>query len=68
MAIKSKEYYAEIENQYLSQSGALYATARLWDDGVIEPEQTRTVLTLALHSCRASLEPEIRHDYGIFRM
>ena len=33
-----------------AQSGAVYATGRLWDDGVIDPRHTRTVLGLAL--CR----------------
>lgn len=41
-------YQKEIEAQYLSQSDAFYSTARLWDDGVIDPLQTRDVLGLAL--------------------
>lgn len=61
-------YYEEIEAQYLSQSDALYATARLWDDGIIEPEQTRTALAMALDCCRSAPQTQLNHDYGIFRM
>ena len=43
-----------------------YASARLWDDGVIDPAQSRTVLALALAACQgAKPGPE---QYGIFRM
>jgi acetyl-CoA carboxylase carboxyltransferase component len=38
----------EIEEMIEAQSGALYATGRLWDDGVIDPRDTRTVLGMAL--------------------
>jgi 3-methylcrotonyl-CoA carboxylase beta subunit len=61
-------YSREIEKQYLSQSHALYATARLWDDGIIEPEQTRQTLGLALNICRQTPRWQTNHDYGIFRM
>ena len=33
------------------QSTALFATGRLWDDGIIDPADTRTVLSLALSAC-----------------
>ena len=44
-----------------------YATARLWDDGVIDPAQTRDVLGLAL---AATLEAPIpaQPKFGVFRM
>jgi len=61
-------YAQEIEKQYLSQSHALYATARLWDDGIIEPEQTRNTLGLALNICRQKPNSATVHDYGVFRM
>lgn len=48
------------------QGHPYYASARLWDDGVIDPAQSRTVLALALAACRgADIGPE---QYGIFRM
>jgi 3-methylcrotonyl-CoA carboxylase beta subunit len=55
-----------IRDQYEEQGNPYYATARLWDDGVIDPLQTRTVLGLALTGCgNAPLEPPA---YGVFRM
>ncbi|WP_442756226.1 carboxyl transferase domain-containing protein [Methylocystis sp. JAN1] len=59
--------YAEaIRAQYDSQSDALYASARLWDDGVIDPADTRRVLALAIS---ASLNAPIEQTrFGLFRM
>ncbi len=56
----------EIREQYESQGNPYYATARLWDDGVIDPLDTRRVLGLALSAAaHAPLEPV---GYGVFRM
>ena len=55
-----------IRAQYEHQGNAWYATARLWDDGVVDPLDTRTVLGLALSACaNAPLAPV---SYGVFRM
>lgn len=55
-----------IRAQYESQGNPYYSTARLWDDGVIDPADTRTVLGLALGACaNAPLGPV---GYGVFRM
>jgi 3-methylcrotonyl-CoA carboxylase beta subunit len=55
-----------IRRQYEEQGNPYYSTARLWDDGVIDPLDTRTVLGLALSaSANAPLEPV---GYGVFRM
>jgi 3-methylcrotonyl-CoA carboxylase beta subunit len=55
-----------IREQYERQGNPYYSTARLWDDGVIDPADTRTVLGLALSACaNAPLEPT---GYGVFRM
>jgi 3-methylcrotonyl-CoA carboxylase beta subunit len=55
-----------IRTQYEDQGNPYYSTARLWDDGVIDPADTRTVLGLALSAAgNAPLEP-VR--YGVFRM
>ena len=52
--------------QYGRQSHALYATARLWDDGIIEPADTRRVLAAGL---RASVNAPIeKTTFGVFRM
>ncbi|MFB7876366.1 carboxyl transferase domain-containing protein [Nocardia sp. NPDC056064] len=59
-------FKAPIREQYETQGNPYYATARLWDDGVIAPTDTRTVLGLALSVCaQAPLEPV---SYGVFRM
>jgi 3-methylcrotonyl-CoA carboxylase beta subunit len=60
-----KTYQNEIESQYFKQSDAFYSTARLWDDGIIDPLQTRDVLALALSYCHIPKEPA---QFGIFRM
>ena len=56
---------AELIGQYERESSAFYATARLWDDGILDPVQTRATLGLAL--ALTSPGPE-RARYGIFRM
>ncbi|WP_421279686.1 carboxyl transferase domain-containing protein [Aeromonas taiwanensis] len=57
---------APVIAQYERQGHPYYASARLWDDGVIDPAQSRTVLALALAACQgAKSGPE---QYGIFRM
>jgi 3-methylcrotonyl-CoA carboxylase beta subunit len=59
-------FKAPIREQYEAQGNPYYSTARLWDDGVIDPRDTRTVLGLALSAAaNAPLEP-VR--YGTFRM
>ena len=55
-----------IRDQYESQGNPYYSTARLWDDGVIDPRDTRTVLGLALSA--AANEPLPPVSYGVFRM
>ena len=45
------ELGAELRDQYERQGSPYYSTARLWDDGVIDPLDTRTVLGLALGAC-----------------
>ena len=60
------EVGAQLREQYEHQGRPIYATARLWDDGVIDPRQTRNVLAAALAACaNAPLEPV---GYGVFRM
>ncbi|QSL92651.1 methylcrotonoyl-CoA carboxylase [Ectopseudomonas toyotomiensis] len=55
-----------IVEQYEKQAHAYYSSARLWDDGVIDPAQTRDVLALALSaSLNAPIEPT---RFGVFRM
>jgi 3-methylcrotonyl-CoA carboxylase beta subunit len=59
-------FKAPIREQYERQGNPYYATARLWDDGVIDPVDTRRVLGLAIS---ASLNAPIEKDrFGVFRM
>ena len=59
-------FKAPIREQYEKQGHPYYASARLWDDGVIDPADTRRVLGLALS---AALNAPIEKDrYGVFRM
>jgi acetyl-CoA carboxylase carboxyltransferase component len=58
---------AQIEEQIESESHAFFVTARLYDDGVIDPRDTRTVLGLAL-SAAHSAPVTGRRGYGVFRM
>ena len=59
-------FKAPIREQYETQGHPYHATARLWDDGIIDPADTRRVLTLALS---ASLNaPMARGRFGVFRM
>ncbi len=61
-----ESFKARIREQYDTQGSPYYSTARLWDDGVIDPLDTRKVLALGLAAARhAPIEP-VR--YGVFRM
>jgi 3-methylcrotonyl-CoA carboxylase beta subunit len=55
-----------IRKQYETQGHPYYSSARLWDDGVIDPAETRRVLTLSLAAVRHSPGDETR--FGVFRM
>ena len=60
-------FKSPIRDQYERQGHPYYATARLWDDGIIDPVDTRRVLGLALSASEnAPLEPGSR--FGVFRM
>jgi 3-methylcrotonyl-CoA carboxylase beta subunit len=59
-------FKAPIRAQYEAQGHPYYASARLWDDGVIDPAETRRVLALAISaSLNAPIEPT---RFGVFRM
>ena len=59
-------FKAPIRDQYESQGSPWYATARLWDDGIIDPADTRRVLGLGIAaSLNAPIEPA---RFGVFRM
>ena len=59
-------YKSPVIEQYARQSSAYYATARLWDDGIIDPKDTRNVLARGLAVAHnAPVEPT---RFGVFRM
>ena len=59
-------FKAPIRQQYEDQGHPYYATARLWDDGVIDPADTRRVLALGLSAALNAPIPDTR--FGVFRM
>ena len=65
-ALEEEAFKAPIRQQYETQGHPYYASSRLWDDGVIDPADTRRVLALGLSaSLNAPIEPT---KFGIFRM
>jgi 3-methylcrotonyl-CoA carboxylase beta subunit len=63
---EEEAFKAPIRDQYERQGNPYYATARLWDDGVIDPADTRRVLGLAISASLNAPVGETR--YGVFRM
>jgi 3-methylcrotonyl-CoA carboxylase beta subunit len=65
-ADEEEAFKTPIRDQYETQGHPYYASARLWDDGVIDPADTRSVLALALSAALNADVPE--PAYGVFRM
>jgi 3-methylcrotonyl-CoA carboxylase beta subunit len=65
-AAEEAAFKAPIREQYETQGNPYYATARLWDDGVIDPRDTRMCLALGLALANRQPIPETR--FGVFRM
>jgi len=61
-----KEMERPILEAYDREGSPYYSTARLWDDGVIDPTETRAVLALALSACLNAPIPQMH--FGVFRM
>jgi 3-methylcrotonyl-CoA carboxylase beta subunit len=62
---ETKKFKNKILEQYEMQGHPYYATARLWDDGIIDPQDTRTVIALSLS---AALNAPFSHThFGVFR-
>ena len=60
-----EEFKEPILEKYEEEGNPYHSTARLWDDGVIDPADTRMVLGLGLSAANAPLEET---KYGVFRM
>jgi 3-methylcrotonyl-CoA carboxylase beta subunit len=65
-AAQEETFKQPIREQYERQGHPYYSSARLWDDGVIDPRDTRRVLSLALAVARNA--PQERQSFGVFRM
>lgn len=63
---ETKELERKISSDFEHQSEAYYSTARIWDDGIIDPIQTRDILGIALNVCSLTEIPDTK--FGIFRM
>lgn len=63
---QEKEFKAPFLEQYGKQSSAYYSSARLWDDGVIDPVDTRRVIATSLSAALSA--PILPTQYGLFRM
>jgi acetyl-CoA carboxylase carboxyltransferase component len=61
-----KRIYNDILEKYSSESSALYSTSRVWDDGIIDPLQTRLYLAVGIEASRNRLWEEPKS--GIYRM
>ncbi|MGB3796451.1 MAG: carboxyl transferase domain-containing protein [Alteraurantiacibacter sp.] len=64
---QAEEFKAPIRQKYEDEGNPYYATARMWDDGVIDPAQTRDVLGLSLAAALEAPIPD-RPQFGVFRM
>ena len=64
---EAEAFKAPIRARYEAEGNPYFATARLWDDGIIDPAQTRDVVGLALSASLNAPIPE-RAQFGVFRM
>ncbi len=64
--VEEEEFKAPIREQYEDEGNPYYATARLWDDGIIAPRRRGRVLALAFSAALNAPVPETR--FGVFRM
>jgi len=65
-AEEEAEFKQPILDQYNAQGSAYYSTARLWDDGIIEPQDTRRIVSMTLDVCSRTPLPD--PQFGLFRM
>jgi 3-methylcrotonyl-CoA carboxylase beta subunit len=65
-ATEQQEFMQPILDKYALEGSAYYSTARLWDDGVIDPADTRMVLALGISAAINAPQDETR--FGVFRM
>jgi 3-methylcrotonyl-CoA carboxylase beta subunit len=63
---EEEAFKAPIRDRYETEGDPYFATGRLWDDGIIDPAQTRDVLGLSISAALNAPIPETR--FGVFRM
>jgi acetyl-CoA carboxylase carboxyltransferase component len=63
---EQREFMQPILDQYEREGNPYYSTARLWDDGILDPAETRAVLALALSVVLSA--PPVKSNFGVFRM
>ncbi|MGH6910502.1 MAG: carboxyl transferase domain-containing protein, partial [Phenylobacterium sp.] len=63
---QEEAFKAPVRQKYEDEGNPYYASARLWDDGIIDPAQTRDVLGLSISAALNAPIPETR--FGVFRM
>ncbi|MCI0783098.1 MAG: methylcrotonoyl-CoA carboxylase, partial [Chloroflexi bacterium] len=63
---EQEEFMAPVLEKYEQEGNAYYSTARLWDDGIIDPLDTRTYLALGLSAALNAPIPDTQ--FGVFRM
>ncbi|KAM7482499.1 hypothetical protein LguiB_007082 [Lonicera macranthoides] len=63
---EEEEFKAKVVDAYDKESSAYYSTARLWDDGIIDPADTRKILGLSISA--AMNRPPESTEFGVFRM
>jgi 3-methylcrotonyl-CoA carboxylase beta subunit len=64
--VEEEEFKQPIREQYDAEGNPYYATARLWDDGIITPAETRRILALSFSATLNAPIPETK--FGVFRM
>jgi acetyl-CoA carboxylase carboxyltransferase component len=63
---EQEEFVRPVHEKYETEGSAYYSTARLWDDGIIDPLDTRTCLALGLSAATNAPIPDTK--FGVFRM
>ena len=63
---ETRKFKQPILEKYEEEGSPYYSTARLWDDGVLDPAETRTALALAISASYNAPVPET--EFGVFRM
>lgn len=63
---EEEEFKEKVVEAYDKEGSAYYSTARLWDDGIIDPADTRKVIGLCLSA--SMNRPSEATKYGVFRM